>query len=115
FDLLGRCGVPVRRIRYEQLFADPRAELRSLARFADIEASTVDLTFLRRNGGQYTADLGPTHSAAGNPMRFTVGPVVLRRDDAWQHALPVAHRRLIGALTAPLLSAYGYPLLGAGA
>jgi len=26
--------------------------------------------------------------------------------------LPKGQRRLVGALTAPLLSAYGYPLLG---
>jgi hypothetical protein len=115
FDLLGRRDVPVRRMRYEQLVADPRAELRSLARFAGIEQSTVDLPFLRRDGGRYTAHLGPTHSAAGNPMRFTVGPVALRRDDAWQQALPAAQRRLVGAITAPLLSAYGYPLLAGAA
>jgi Sulfotransferase family len=111
FGLLGRCGVPVHRLRYEELLADPKAALRSLARFAGIEQSTVDLSFLRPTADGYVADLGPTHSAAGNPMRFTVGAVPLRRDDAWRRALPVRHRRLVAALTAPLLSAYGYPLL----
>jgi Sulfotransferase family len=115
FDVLGRCGVPVQRMRYEQLVADPRAELRIAARFAEIETSTVDFAFLRPDHGRFVADLRPTHSAAGNPMRFTVGPVEVRRDDAWQDALPAAQRRLVGALTAPLLSAYGYPLLGAAA
>jgi hypothetical protein len=41
-------------------------------------------------------------------MRFTVGPVPLRRDDAWRSALPPIQRRLVGALTLPLLGAYGY-------
>jgi hypothetical protein len=44
-------------------------------------------------------------------MRFTVGRVALRRDDAWRHALRAGHRRLVMALTAPLLGRYGYPLL----
>jgi hypothetical protein len=41
-------------------------------------------------------------------MRFTVGRVRLHHDDAWRTALPVRHRRLVSALTAPLLRAYGY-------
>ena len=45
-------------------------------------------------------------------MRFTIGTVPLRRDEAWRRSLPKGQRRLVGALTAPLLSAYGYPLLG---
>jgi hypothetical protein len=43
-------------------------------------------------------------------MRFTVGRVPLRRDDAWTVALPRAQRRLVGAVCAPLLRAYGYRL-----
>lgn len=41
-------------------------------------------------------------------MRFLTGDVTLRRDDAWRAQLPVGQRRLISALTAPLLSRYGY-------
>jgi hypothetical protein len=112
FGVLGRLGVPVRRVRYEELLADPKATLRSLARFAGLEESAVELSFLRATDSGYVADLGPAHSAAGNPMRFTIGTVPLRRDEAWRRALPTRQRRLVGALTAPLLSAYGYPLLG---
>jgi hypothetical protein len=112
FGLLGKLGVPVRRVRYEELLADPRATLRSLARFAGLDESTVDLSFVRSADKGFFADLGPAHSAAGNPMRFTIGTVPLRRDDAWRKALPARQRRLVGALTAPLLSAYGYPLVG---
>jgi len=112
FGMLGRLGVPVRRVRYEELLADPRATLRSIARFADLEESTVELSFLRAAESGFVADLGPAHSAAGNPMRFTIGTVPLRRDDAWRRSLPARQRRIVGALTAPLLSAYGYPLVG---
>jgi hypothetical protein len=102
FALLRKCEVPVQRILYEDLLADPAAALRRLAAFADLPAPPVDFI------ADGVAELGPCHSAAGNPMRFTVGPVPLRRDDAWRSALPPRQRRLVGALTAPLLSRYGY-------
>jgi hypothetical protein len=106
FGLLARRGVPVRRIRYEQFLADPRAALRELATYADIPIANGDLRFL----GDGHADLSVGHSAAGNPMRFTVGRLPLRRDDAWVRALPSGQRRLVGAVCAPMLHAYGYPL-----
>jgi hypothetical protein len=104
--LLARRGVPVLRVRYEQLVADPRRGVRALAGFAGLDPSTLDLGFLDDG----LARLGPCHSAAGNPMRFTVGAVPLRRDDAWRRELAPRSRRLVGALCAPLLAAYGYPL-----
>jgi hypothetical protein len=108
FGLLGRLGVPVLRVRYEELLADPVSTLRELARFADLPEAAQEMSFLRAAGDGYVADLGPSHSAAGNPMRFTIGTVPLRRDEAWRRSLPKGQRRLVGALTAPLLSAYGY-------
>jgi hypothetical protein len=106
FDLLARRGVPVHRVRYEQFLADPRAALRELASYAGIPVGDDDLGFL----GDGHADLRVGHSAAGNPMRFTVGRLPLRRDDAWTVALPRGQRRLVGAVCAPMLRAYGYPL-----
>jgi hypothetical protein len=109
FGLLRRCGVPVRRIRYEELLENPRGVIYGLASFAGID--TVNLSFLHRApDGTDHADLRRCHSAAGNPMRFTVGRVPLRRDDTWRRALRPGQRRLVGALTAPLLGFYGYPL-----
>jgi hypothetical protein len=104
--LLARRGVPVRRVRYEQFMADPRAGLLQLAGFAGLDVSTDDLAFL----GESHADLRVGHSAAGNPMRFAVGRIPLRRDDAWVRSLPAGHRRLVGAVCAPWLRAYGYPV-----
>jgi hypothetical protein len=106
FGLLGRRGVPVRRIRYEEFLAEPRAELIKLADFAGLRLSQPDLAFLRSGH----ADLSVGHSAAGNPMRFTVGRLALRRDDAWVRALPSRQRRLVGAVCGPMLRAYGYRL-----
>ncbi|BCJ52243.1 sulfotransferase [Actinoplanes sp. NBRC 14428] len=106
FGLLARRGVPVRRIRYEQFLADPRTALRELAAYAGVPVTDADLAFL----GDGYADLRVGHSAAGNPMRFTVGRLPLRRDDAWVRALPGNQRRLVGAVCAPMLRAYGYPL-----
>jgi hypothetical protein len=106
FGLLARRGVPVRRIRYEEFLTDPRTELIRLADFAGLRLGQEDLSFLR--AGQ--AELSVGHSAAGNPMRFTVGRLTLRRDDTWVRALPSAQRRLVGAVCGPMLRAYGYPL-----
>ena len=106
FGLLARRGVAVRRIRYEQFLADPRRALKELGAHADLDVSDADLAFLGAGG----AELSRGHSAAGNPMRFTVGRVPLRRDDAWVRALPRSQRRLVGAVCAPMLRAYGYPL-----
>jgi hypothetical protein len=106
FGLLARRGVAVRRIRYEQFLIDPRQALLDLGRYAGLALRDADLDFL----GDGHADLTPGHSAAGNPMRFTVGRLPLRRDDAWVRALPRSQRRLVGAVCAPMLRAYGYPL-----
>jgi Sulfotransferase family len=106
FGVLARRGVPVRRIRYEEFLADPMGGLLDLAAFAGLELTAADLGFL----GPGYADLGVGHSAAGNPMRFTVGRLPLRRDDAWVRALPTGQRRLVGAVCGPMLRAYGYPI-----
>ncbi|MET0415432.1 MAG: sulfotransferase [Actinoplanes sp.] len=108
FGLLARRGVPVRRIRYEEFLADPRTELIRIADFAGLRLTSEDLAFL----GNGYADLRVGHSAAGNPMRFTVGRLPLRRDDSWVDALPSSQRRLVGAVCGPMLRAYGYPLAG---
>ncbi|XVU26355.1 sulfotransferase [Actinoplanes sp. CA-054009] len=107
FGLLAKRGVAVHRLRYEEFLAHPRSELLKIGDFAGLRLLPADLAFL----GDGHADLGVGHSAAGNPMRFTVGRLELRRDDAWVSSLPAKQRRLVGAVCAPMLRAYGYPLL----
>lgn len=100
-DLLAARGVRVTRLRYEDLLADPAA---ALAALAGILGLATTLPFLTGT----TARLTTAHTASGNPMRFTVGPVELRRDDSWRSGLPRLHQRLVTALTWPLRLRYGY-------
>jgi hypothetical protein len=102
FALLRRRGVAVRRIRYEDLLEAPIQTISEVAAFAGLDPGP--LPFLTDR----TVTLGPCHSAAGNPMRFTTGELPLQCDDDWRTALSPGARRLVGALTAPLLTAYGY-------
>ncbi len=104
FSLLARRGVPVRRVRYERLIQRPRKVIASLARFCGLDLSEPDLNFI----GEGWADLGPSHSAAGNPMRFTVGRIPIRPDEAWAEDMAHGTRRMVSTLTRPLLGRYGY-------
>ncbi|WP_307789097.1 sulfotransferase [Glycomyces salinus] len=104
FSLLARRGVPVRRVRYERIIQRPRHVIASLARFCELDLVESDLNFI----GEGCADLGPSHSAAGNPMRFTVGRIPIRHDEAWADELPESTRRMVSTLTRPLLGRYGY-------
>lgn len=105
-SLLSRYGTPVFRLRYEELVAQPAATLQALVRFASVGAAS-DLSFVGRD----TVTLGPSH-AAGYPPPFTVLP--LPRDERWRRDLAPRQRRLVGAVCAPLLPAYGYPLRTGG-
>lgn len=104
--MLGRLGVPRLLVRYEDFMADPAAEIRRIAGFAGLPVNARELSFLSPDSVQLTT----AHTVAGNPMRFRVGEISLRHDDAWRTELPAGQRRLISALTAPLLSRYGYPV-----
>lgn len=105
FDLLRALGTRVLVVRYEDLVADPRAALLRIARHAGLSTGADDLAFLATDGG---VDLRPTHTVAGNPMRFTSGRIVLRRDDAWRQALSTSRRRAVTALTMPIRVRFGY-------
>ncbi|MFC6018111.1 sulfotransferase [Plantactinospora solaniradicis] len=98
--------VPVRRVYYEKLLADPRDGIRDLASFAGLDLSDGDLSFLRDD----YAELPVPHNIGGNPMRFATGRLPLREDDTWRLAFPPRQRRLVSAICAPLLISYGYPL-----
>jgi Sulfotransferase family len=103
FAALGRTRTPVWRLLYEQLLTDPVETTRSLAGFLDLPTASIT-DFLSPT----EVRVGPTHQIAGNPMRFHSGTVPLRRDDAWRQKLPARDRRVVTALTAPLMRSYGY-------
>lgn len=108
FELLAARGVPTRRLRYEDLLADPAARLREVAAFAGLDAETAAALVVPAEGDTAAVELSTMHTVSGNPMRFTTGRVTLRRDDAWRSSLPSRERRVVTALTAPLRTRYGY-------
>lgn len=108
-QLLSRLGTPTLRIRYEDLMRDPGARLREIAAFTGLSGQDTGPEFLHAEGpGSWWADLGVTHTASGNPMRFTTGRIALRSDDRWRTAMLASKRRMVTTLTFPLLGKYGY-------
>jgi hypothetical protein len=109
--LLVRVGTPTLRVRYEDLVSAPAATLSEIAAFAGMAGSGLDFGFLGGSGsGERWADLATAHTVSGNPMRFASGRVPIRRDAAWQTAMPYRQRRLVTAITLPLMARYGYRL-----
>jgi len=104
FGALARTTMPVWLLRYEDLLAEPVETTRQLAVFFGLPVSRITefLSSTQVLVGRRT------HQIAGNPMRFNTGPVALRRDDAWRDKLPAVDRRLVTAMTAPLMRRYGY-------
>jgi hypothetical protein len=99
------------RLRYEDLAARPREAVERIVRLATEPAGAgaargedVELPF----AGERTVRLAPTHSIKGNPDRIQTGPVEIRLDDRWRSELEPGTRRLVTALTWPLLLRDGY-------
>lgn len=92
------------RLRYEDFVADPPGTVRSI--LAMVGMQDADLPF----ANAHEARTSPNHSVAGNPDRLRHGVITLRSDDRWRAAMAPRNRRLVSALTSPLLLRYGYPL-----
>lgn len=105
---LGRLGVPLMRVKYEDFVRDPEQGVREIAAFAGLGIGPGALQFIGGSAADRWAELGPGHTASGNPMRFDSGRIAIRPDVRWQTALPAGHRRLVTALTLPLFTRYGY-------
>ena len=105
-DRLARRGTPTQLIRYEDFAADPRGALSDLMGFLGYDDTEQALGFI--NGA--TMHLDPSHTVAGNPMRFSSGPVDVVPDQAWRSAFPQHKQRLVSGLTMPLRRRYGYPI-----
>lgn len=99
-EALGR-RVPLLRLRYEDFVADPVTATRRVLDLAGVAAPATHVQ-------EHRVLLGESHSCAGNPMRFTTGEIALVADEAWRREQPAAQRRLVTALTAPLLARYRY-------
>ncbi|MHB1430670.1 MAG: sulfotransferase family protein [Streptosporangiaceae bacterium] len=107
FQMLARRGVPVLRVRYEDLVGAPERMIRQMAGFAGLPGD-LDLDFIGADGHERWARLRPAHTASGNPIRFATGKLTIRPDERWRSAMPEGQRRTVTALTLPLLSHYGY-------
>lgn len=99
---LSRLGVPYRRIRYEDLVADPRGAVQAVTGLLGVEPG--ELPGVR--AGEVV--LRGNHTASGNPVRLTVGPLALALDSEWRERTPRHQRLLVNLLTFPLLKKYGY-------
>jgi hypothetical protein len=97
-------GVPVLRLHYEDLVADPQRALARVAAFGRVPSAGA---FLDASSAQLDR---PGHTVAGNPVRFARGRVDLLPDDAWRTALPRHHRLTVSVLSWPMLVRYGYIL-----
>jgi hypothetical protein len=108
-ETLKMMHVPYVRVRYEDVVAHPRTEIRRVQMSVVAEANLGDLDFLHE--GKMT--MGMHHTLAGNPMRFGKGQVQLSSDDRWKTQTIAKDRLVVTALTWPLLRRYGFdPKLG---
>jgi hypothetical protein len=107
FGVLERLGTPVHRLRYEEFLADPVAAVEAIRRSPTCHptrARSASSTPVRPASAPATAR--PATRCASPPARCTCAATTPGGE------LSAPQRRLVGALTAPLLGAYGYPLSG---
>jgi hypothetical protein len=97
-------GVATLRQRYEDFVTDPAGATAKLLEFGgspDPATAHIDGRVLHA---------AAHHSVGGNPMRFSKGPIDIRLDREWQDALPRRDRRIVTAMTSPMLLLYRYPI-----
>jgi hypothetical protein len=103
----------VLRLRYEDFTADPAGTLRRLRLFAGLPDDPEALRLLGAPGDDPGSTPPPAvpfraHSVAGNPLRFSGGPLTVRRDEAWRTRLPLRSRAVVSLATLPFRVRYGY-------
>jgi hypothetical protein len=90
-------------LRYEDFVVEPRRSIERALKLVDEETAPLP------HVGEHEVRLGANHNIWGNPNRFQTGLVQLRPDDEWAFRMRPEDKRLITALTFPLLTRYGYP------
>ncbi len=101
-DLIRLTGKPYIRVRYEDFVADP---VSSLMAMSAVFGETLDGTKIIQG---HKIDLEGDHAVGGNPMRFRQGTIELKPDYEWKESMSSGDRRVVTALTLPLLWWYGY-------
>ncbi|HEY2767358.1 MAG TPA: hypothetical protein VGI76_03830 [Solirubrobacteraceae bacterium] len=101
FHLLWTRGVPQITVRYESYTREPLRALEEIGRL-------LGRTSTLRSTAELKLDFAEEHSLGGNPVRFKRGALDLQIDDEWRSAMRRPDRLRTGAITFPLLAAYGY-------
>ena len=100
--------VPYSFVRYEDLVRTPCDVIGRLLRHSGLTGSAAEPSYIEG----HRVRLEPNHTVEGNPMRFVTGELELQADQEWRHHMRSRDRRMVTALTLPLLAAYGYPVKG---
>jgi hypothetical protein len=103
-SLSRKYGDRYRRLRYEDLVTDPQASFESVLHFAGLPVTDGPFD------SPDTVRLASNHTVSGNPRRFSVGTVQIRRDDAWLTQQRTAPRLVATAIGLPYLLRCRYPL-----
>lgn len=90
-------------LRYEDLVQNVDREVRGILSLLGVKAASP------LEGS--TIDLETGHLVGGNPDRFRAGAVQIRADEEWRDGIAPMDRRLVTAVTLPLLQRYGYPVV----
>jgi hypothetical protein len=102
--LAPRSGTRFRRVRYEDLLADPARITTDLTEWFDIGPSPIPIA---GDPPRLTVDR-PTHPVWGNPVRTASGDLQLRVDDEWRTHMSRSERLTVALMTFPLFLRYGY-------
>jgi hypothetical protein len=86
------------RLNYDDFVHEPRRTVERVLAFLDEVGREIPVDARGR------IELSSSHTAAGNPMRFNTGLTAIRADDEWREAMAAGSRRLVTALTLPVLA-----------
>jgi hypothetical protein len=90
-------------VRYEDLVSDPVQTLQKITAFVDEPTGILPLA-------DGAIELTGNHTVSGNPSRFKIGKVPIRRDDEWRRSQSRLDRSTATVVALPLLRRYGYPV-----
>ncbi len=103
-ESLGPAASGYVRVRYRDFVRSPAKTLRRILREVEEFHGPQQLAHVRDG----VLELDSQHILAGNPMREQRGSIALEEDLEWQRELGTTRRRVVTALTLPLLRRYGY-------
>ena len=96
-----------RRVRYEDLMNSPRSAFGEVAEWMGLDPASMPFT------DASSLRMVTSHTVMGNPNRHGDGETTLRPDTRWVGRLGRRDRVVAGAMAAPLMLRYGYPLRSA--